>query len=714
MHLAWDEAHQRPVALKLILEFTDREEKRFRRESGIASGLRHPHILPVLAYGTLVGEMFRVLYLVTPYVEGQTLDLAPRALAEKLGIVADIADALDYAHGQNVVHRDVKPTNILVDSAGRGTITDFGIAKSIQERGEGVTVTGSIVGTPHYMSPEQARGETRIGPATDIFSLGATLYHIATGHLPFESEASAMQIIRRMATESPARPSSLNPELDPALEKVILTAMHPDPNQRFETAAAMGAAIREVLIGGPARPRKGTRRSIKPVPSARERGEADVPLEAAEQLLGLYELTDRALDEEDLRRIEAGVDESLRIHPAHARAWVVRGRLAMLRRDWDGAIRAFDEAAHLAPDSSLALGWRGRATVRKYQALRGIPPVFFFEGVVTVEPWERESDEERELRAAFTADLRSVERMHGRAADPRPGFLAGVLDLYEGRYGDAIARLSEALAVSPLDGDAWLSLGIARMMNEDFPGALEAFTRGNSIRKVPLCLRLEAVMWASAANAKRVLGETALPEVEASISRAAEAVRLAPDDLRIRRTYVVQLCDRVEEKKRLGLANAADYEEALRAARELVSLDAENVYPREVLSGFLILCAQRPNLSKEERRRYLEEAIGLSRGSLALNPTWAESLGDLATALLDRAKLDGDDAAEARCREALELIERALQLSPRQGEFYMARALACHRLGRGKEAAESLERALALKPQLETARREVVAEIRGD
>jgi tetratricopeptide (TPR) repeat protein len=699
IHLAWHEALQRPVALKLILEFTEREEQRFRREVKIAAGLRHPHILPILDFGSLVGEMFRLLYLATDYVDGHTLDLTPLDLRRKLGIVADIADALHYAHREGVIHRDVKPSNILVDRTGFGRIADFGLAKSIDEPESRLTMTGSILGTPHFMSPEQARGEGSIGTASDLFSLGATLYQVATGRLPFEGERSPLLTIRRMATEPPPQPSKVEPGIDPRLERIIVTAMDPDPARRFETAGRMATELRALLRGAPGAGRPPTRRrrvASSPDQNAQEIGAI---LDPVETQLVLHEHGRQELDANSAARLDAAIDEALRLQPGSAQALLARGRLRLVEDRPEAAASEFARAVDAAPEASAGFAWRARAHLRLYQKSRGIPPIYFLDGSVIVQAYEPENDEQRVLRDRIGNDLRTVERLAGPSgSDARQLLLGGALDLYEGRYAQGEEKLARAVERIPFDGDAWATFGLARLLRADFAGALEALRTANRIRGAPLWLRLTSVSSVALAIRTRAAGESGLELLEESAAAAEEALRLDPDDLRLWRTRATSLTEYTVAKAAAGLVSPADFARLRGVGEELVRKSGNRTPAREVYAAILLTCARRAASAPAEKLALAAQAAEISRESLRLNPTYTESAVNLASTafFVD----DQSGGAPDLLREALAALDGALQLDPREAEFYLSRAEALSRLGRRDEARTAAQTAERLRPDL--------------
>jgi len=236
-------------------------EARFRTEARSAARLQHPNIVSVYD-SERHGD---VAYLVMEFVQGddlkQHLDGGRRySLQESLGIVRDLLAALDYAHRQNIVHRDVKPANLLVEANGRVKLTDFGVAR-IQDSGEATRTKGSMVGTLKYMSPEQVQG-LPVDARADLFAAGIVLYQLLTGKRPFDG-ASEFAIIHQIVSQYPAAPSTINPQLPPALDAVVARALSKQRDDRFATAHDFSLALQEASGQAPDP-------TIVPPPSQRE------------------------------------------------------------------------------------------------------------------------------------------------------------------------------------------------------------------------------------------------------------------------------------------------------------------------------------------------------------------------------------------------------------------------------------------------------------
>ena len=245
VYLARERLLERLVAIKVLrseLVHGDARE-RFIREARTAARLTHPHIVPLYSFGQ-AGD---TLYYIMGFVEGESLEDRLKRTSrlnpsEARRILAELADALEYAHSNGVVHRDIKPDNILIDRAsGRAILTDFGIAK-VSAGGATITRTGIIVGTPLYMSPEQAAGEREVDGRADLYSLGVIGYRLLVGRPPFEG-ASIQDVFIKQATQPPPPIDSLDGDIPADLISAVMRCLEKDPAARWPTAAAFQRAL---------------------------------------------------------------------------------------------------------------------------------------------------------------------------------------------------------------------------------------------------------------------------------------------------------------------------------------------------------------------------------------------------------------------------------------------------------------------------------------
>jgi eukaryotic-like serine/threonine-protein kinase len=246
VHRAFDSRLEREVAIKLLAEHLAEDEtfvSRFRREALAAARLVHPNIVQVFDFGLdePTGQHFIVMELVDGPSGAQLLrDRRTLPIDEALDIVSQASRGLDHAHRNGVVHRDVKPGNLLVSPDDVVKLADFGIARATEQ--SSITQVGSVLGTAAYLAPEQARGE-EAGPAADIYALAVVTYQLLAGRLPYEA-TSLSELTLKQQRESPTPLDAVNPEVPPALARAVARGLALDPAARYESAGALSAALR--------------------------------------------------------------------------------------------------------------------------------------------------------------------------------------------------------------------------------------------------------------------------------------------------------------------------------------------------------------------------------------------------------------------------------------------------------------------------------------
>ena len=251
VYKAYQPAVDRHVALKILPSHLAQDPEflaRFEQEAKVLAKLQHPHILPVHDFGESDGFTYIVMPFIKTGTLAATLTGQPLPFDQIKRVITQVGDALDCAHAQGLVHRDVKPSNILLDERGNCLLADFGIAK-ILEGTDTLTATGSLIGTPKYMSPEQGLGDPVDG-RSDIYSLGVVLYEMATGQVPFEAETPLAIVVKHIRDPLPV-PTQVNPDIPQPLQRMIFRAMHKEPSERFPTASAMVEAMSTMTIAPP-------------------------------------------------------------------------------------------------------------------------------------------------------------------------------------------------------------------------------------------------------------------------------------------------------------------------------------------------------------------------------------------------------------------------------------------------------------------------------
>jgi serine/threonine protein kinase len=293
VYKGYDPALDREVAIKVLGTAGQPEDfvARFQREARVVARMRHANIVQIYHFGAERDVVYMVQELLSgPTVAQRIRDLGRRRMAADRvhAIVAQLAGALDFAHSQGVIHRDVKPSNALYNAQGQIVLTDFGIARGPADATRTATGPGVVMGTPGYLAPEQAISSATLTPACDIYSLGVVLFELLTGQLPFEAD-TPMGVVLKHLYDDPPLPSSLRSDLPPALDKLVLRALHKEPAARYPTATALAEALSAAWLSGrtptaerASRPRPSrvgvTPKAVaSPTPKPRAMGAGDTP-----------------------------------------------------------------------------------------------------------------------------------------------------------------------------------------------------------------------------------------------------------------------------------------------------------------------------------------------------------------------------------------------------------------------------------------------------
>jgi serine/threonine-protein kinase len=255
VHHGQDVRLGREVAIKILRADLARDpqfQERFRREAQNSAALNHPAIVAVYDTGEANTEFGQLPYIVMEYVEGRTLrDIVktegPMSQKRAMEVMADVCAALDFSHRHGIVHRDVKPANVMITKNGAVKVMDFGIARAMHDGQSAMTQTAAVIGTAQYLSPEQARGES-VDARSDVYAAGCVLYELITGEPPFTGD-SPVAVAYQHVREDPNPPSSVNPAVAPELDAVVLKALAKGPANRYQSAAEMRSDLVRTLSG---------------------------------------------------------------------------------------------------------------------------------------------------------------------------------------------------------------------------------------------------------------------------------------------------------------------------------------------------------------------------------------------------------------------------------------------------------------------------------
>ncbi len=459
---------QRCVALKVLLSgpaATPEETSRFKREALAHGKLSHPNLVMVYDAGEIDGRQ----YIAMELIQGQSLDklirVRPMTIHETLEMMRAVCDAMGSAHEQGIIHRDIKPANILIDQMNSPKITDFGLARNLEEITR-TTRSGMVMGTPAYMSPEQAEGRSDIGPETDVWSMGTVMYEMLTGKPPFYGD-TAIRLALRITQDEPRSPRHLNPEIPAEVEAIVLKCLRKDPAGRYPTAGALGADIANFLEGRPVRAAFGSRRAPSKATQFALVG-ATVVLMGLVGAWGLsMAFTHRAHAGND---VQAGVDYRQIFDQAKA---------CLEKSQYDQAAKLFKDASQGLHDG-MSEFYLGRIA-----------------GLQAINAAHRQVIDSKKLETAKLWFAESIRLNPDRKEDC--WLLQGAIEYNGGRDEDAVKDFREALQAAPKDANASLELALVLVQTakarNDGHAAIEARDLcRNALKLDPNCTKAKELL----------------------------------------------------------------------------------------------------------------------------------------------------------------------------------------------------------------------------
>ncbi len=703
--------------------------KRFLREAQLAARLQHPGIVGVYDCGEMDGGCFIAM----EYIEGRTFSEYLRAtqpakaaglrpgmarLREEIGHLAEVSEAVAQAHRQGIVHRDLKPVNIILDSADHPRVMDFGLAKEVAlEEGKGfrdlrdaLTVQGAVLGTPAYMSPEQADGRAaEIGPVSDVWALGVILYEILTGRRPFTGK-SLIDTLAAILAEDPVPPRNRSPQAPAELEAVCLRALEKNTQRRYPSAGVFAAELRAWLAGEPvaARPLGGAARAWRSAKRNRAATISTLAVVAVTIALtwsgfaewaatrrvrqvqdqigaSVYDLQTTLMTMEipaDARGALARqplkvLDALLAADPAFGPAYSWRGRVYSMIGRMEEAEAEFDRGCRHSPGSAVVWYLRGMYAIQRYAESRGLPAAIMGADRVTIDTLPPESAVQTEWRTRGLADL---ERM-ATVAETDASF--GRAELALGKATAAMHGDREdacAAALECLHGvdrpEAWRIQAFCLYVLGRFEDAVAAGTRA-----------VEAWPADPRSRARRGYARLALGlKIAQRGEDAREELRRAESDLDHVITLENGLGDpyafrswirwyRADLERKAGGDPRPIFRSALEDAQKALALQPDRVDSWVVLAnaehGFALAEQRSANDAREWFLRAsanFERAARANPGSKGIQSAWARALENLAK---EERRHGADPRATAEA--ALQVFGAALEKEPENADHWLRR-----------------------------------------
>jgi predicted Ser/Thr protein kinase len=750
--LAYDLRLRRHVALKFVRGDDTELARRFVAEARAQARVRHACVCQVYEVGEVRGRV----YIAMQYVDGQPLGALVHALTaeQKALVLRDAAEGVHAAHRAGLIHRDLKPSNVLVERAEDGAlrtyVLDFGLAR---DWNDGHTASGTVLGTPHYMAPEQARGETgRLDRRADVYGLGATLYHLLTGQPPIPGD-NGLEVLSNVATVEPRRPRALDADLPLDLEAITLKCLEKDRSARYDSARALAEDLERFVSGEPVRARaaglgyrlrKRLRRHRRLVALAvaalavvgvavgqavlarrevaeRERlarrfTERVENIEALARYSGLAPLHDTRADRRGLRErmreleAEMATAGAPALGPGHfalGRGYLALGDEAAARHHLETAWAHGDREPRLAYALALVMGHLYQARRLEAERLR--------------EPGPRESLL-AEVRRRYRDPALAYLRQAGGAEAPSPAYVPALIDFHEDRLDEALARLGDgsgapwAFEVPQLQGDILLvratrhwNAGRSEEARADFEAGRRALATAAAIGESVPAVHLAQAQLEYAALVMELYGQgdvaPALARATGALSRALTA---APDHYEAHVLKASLHRRLAEQRTGRGEDAQAPLEEAVASARAALALAPGRPEARLELGLSLWQRARYQLGRSEDPREALQQA---AEAFESIDPGERDyhfhaNLGLVFKLRADHEDQTGGDSLPYRersiasFRAALQLDERVPDAFINLGAAYLRRA--SHPRGEPEadlgRAAEALARARALNP----------------
>ncbi|MEE4271362.1 MAG: protein kinase [Thermoanaerobaculales bacterium] len=715
------------VALKFLRRDDPELVERFTREAQAQARIDHDNVCPVYEVGEIEGHS----YIAMQYVAGgnlkQITDLL--SLRQKVAIMQSVAEALHAAHLAGLIHRDIKPGNILVehqpDEGWRPFVVDFGIARDVDSHD--LTVTGMVLGTPAFCAPEQVRGESdKLDWRTDVYGLGATLYWFVTGRSPYEG--GYPEIITGVTERDPEPPHSLNADVPPDLETIILKCLEKDPDRRYSTAREVADDLRRYLAGEPIHARRASLvyKVSKKVRKHKLLTAATLAALAVMAILAVMGIraeiqgkrraavaqrfVEQAKEIESMARVAA----MMPLHDRSQERGAILDRMSAIEREMNDVGQMASGPGH------YALG-RGHLILQNLDSARAhlraavaedfqSPGVSYSLGLVLGQLYERElrlarrigspelrrsriEEIQRTLRDQALAHLRSSSRLRLEA----PAFAEGLIAYYEGDLATALAKARAAYRdaewlyeARKLEGDISLEIGTEMAFEGNYEAALAAFAdagrayeaAGDIARSDPSIHEGDCGRWTLVMEVEGRRGVIAHEAFGEAVASCGRAVAIDPNRSDVRERLARLHWRRADLANDNGEDPEPYLERAVAEARRAISIDPESPVAHATLGGALIVAAQHHQGRGRDPIPELEAAVASLQRAVDLDPTSVLSLDDLGYAWERTAKYEMSVGRDPRpsLENALAAYDRASALEPSYANVFNNAGIARWRL----------------------------------
>jgi predicted Ser/Thr protein kinase len=715
VYRAVDRHLNRVVALKFIYSGAD-VTAQILREARSQARVEHENACKVYEVGVAEGKPYIVMQL----IDGQPFDKAKdqMTLEERVRVIRQVAPALHEAHRLGLVHRDVKPSNIMVEQLEDGSwkpyIMDFGIAREAGEGGH--TVTGTIAGTPAFMAPEQARGEIRsLDRRADVYSLGATLYDAIAGRPPFTGQ-TMWQLLQDVTTKEATPLRKARRDAPEDLEVIVMKCLEKEPHRRYESAKALGEDLQRFLDGDPVRARRVSVGYVLLKKAKKHKAAVALALAALAALafvIGLAVKARREADEratlarelgEDVKEMELFLRSAyeLPLHDIERERDVVRARLRGIEARMAAAGPAGEAAGHYAlgrghlalQEPAAALEHLRKARAAGYASpdldyALGLSLGELYRGALAETKRIEDSERKKARIAAIEAEYKETALRHLRAALgarlTTPSYVEGLIAFYEEKPEEALRFAREALERAPwlyevkaLEADAHFAIGSRfghdaafdyEKMMASYRSAAEAYRlASDAARSDPRIYERECELWTQILNASSSRKEPLTPTFERAKSACSKAIEAS--SLRAAAHLKLALLYNAFAWWSTSDARAEDAERVFREAIERAE-EAGKRSPEDPMARYVVGAVWRTNAfytlySGLDARPSISRAIAGYEEALRIDPTFLWALNELCSShqmrLLDASFRGGDP--EASLPEAVRPCDRAITLSP--------------------------------------------------